>query len=49
MRDGVSVYGNYDPGTWQRCAGVYPVVVLQPAAATGLLFPSTVTAPTVLV
>jgi hypothetical protein len=51
MSSGVSLYGNYESTTWTRCAlasggALAPRVTIEPHAASGIVFPATVTAPT---
>ncbi|HXK19534.1 MAG TPA: hypothetical protein VNG33_17110 [Polyangiaceae bacterium] len=46
MANGVSVVGRYESTTWTTCPG--STTVIQPQAAAGVTFPSSVTSPTVL-
>lgn len=51
MKSGVSVFGNYESGTWTRCpfaAGTPLTTTIAPGLATGVSFPAAVTAPTTL-
>jgi hypothetical protein len=46
MKNGISVYGDYESSGWTRCSQAG--TTLAPATATGVLFPSSVQSPTVL-
>jgi hypothetical protein len=51
MRDGISVYGNYESTGWTRCpvgAGASVTVTIAPGASTGVVFPLGVASPTTL-
>jgi hypothetical protein len=53
MANGVSVYGNYELKNWTRCpvsAGPTPTlnVTIEPRSVKGVLFPATVTLPTII-